>query len=73
MGHQEHRCGSRYMLIAAQGTTLLKVKSAATLVEMETSYAGNAMLVGHTKLNNPMKGFIVSLRWAAIVSHSSHS
>lgn len=73
MGRQEHKCGSRYMLIAAQGTTLLKVKSAATLVEMETSYAGNAMLVEHTKLNNLIKGFIVSLRWEAIVSHSSHS
>ena len=60
--HLQHKCSSRYMLIVAQGTTLLKVKSAATLVETETSYAGNAMLVGHMKFNNPMKGFIVSLR-----------
>ena len=58
------------MLIAVQGTTLLKAKSAATLVEMETSYAGNAMLAGRTKLKNPMKGFIGSLRWATIVPYS---
>jgi hypothetical protein len=58
------------MLIAAQGTTLLKAKSAATLVDMETSYAGNAMLAGRTRLKNPMKGFMVSLRWATIVSYS---
>jgi hypothetical protein len=64
MGRQEHKCGSRYTLIAARGTTLLKAKSVATLVEMETSSVGNAMLVGHMKLNNLMKGFIVSLRWA---------
>ena len=28
------------------------------------------MLVGHTKLKNPMMGFIVSLRWATIVCRS---
>jgi len=58
------------VLIAAQGTTLFKAKSAATLVSMETSYAGNAMLAGHTKLKNLMKDFIVFLRWAMIVPHS---
>jgi hypothetical protein len=58
------------MLIVAQGTTLFKAKSAATLVSMEISYAGNAMLAGHTKLKNLMKDFIVSLGWAMIVSHS---
>ena len=37
---------------------------------METSCAGNAMLVGHMNLKNPMKGFIVSLRWVMIVCRS---
>jgi CO/xanthine dehydrogenase FAD-binding subunit len=70
MGHQDLKCSSRYMLIVAQGTTLFKAKSAATLVSMETNYAGNAMLAGHTKLKNLMKDFIVSLRWVMIASHS---
>ena len=66
MGHQEYKCGSRYMLIAAHQTTLLKVKSAATLGGKETSFAGNVMLVGHMKWKNLMKDFIVCLRWAMI-------
>jgi CO/xanthine dehydrogenase FAD-binding subunit len=70
MGRQEYKHGSRYTLIAAQGTILLKAKSVATSVETETSYAGNAMLAGRTKLKNLMKAFMVSLRWAVIVSHS---
>jgi hypothetical protein len=51
-----------------QGITLLRVTSAATSVEMETTHAGNVWLVGHNKSKKLTLGFIVSLRWAKIFS-----
>jgi len=52
------------MSTAIQGITLLRVRSVATLVGMETTHAGNALLVGHNKSKKLTLGFIVSLRCA---------
>jgi hypothetical protein len=66
MASQEHKYASRFTLIAAQGIILLRARSAATLVEMETAYAGNAMLVGRMKLKKVMMGFMISLKCGII-------
>lgn len=57
MEHQGNKYGSRCMQTVAQGTTLHKVRSVATLVEMEIFPAGNVLLVGHKKLNKLTSGF----------------
>lgn len=53
----------------AQGTTLLKVNYAATLAEMETIRAENALLAGHNKLKKVILGFMLFSRWAIVFRH----
>lgn len=70
MGRREHKSGSSSMLTPLQEIILFRVKSAATSVEMETVYAGSALPVGRNKIKKVTLGFMVSLRWAIIFSHS---
>jgi hypothetical protein len=62
MAHQEHKCGSRSTQTLGQEITPLRAKSAATLVEMETTHAGNVSLAGRNKIKKLILGFIASLR-----------
>ena len=64
MARQECKCDSRFMSTVIPGITLLRVRSVATSVEMETTHAGNASLVGHNKSKKLTLGFIVSSRCA---------
>lgn len=67
MAPQECKFGSRFTLIVGRETTLLKAKSAGTLVGMETIHAENVLLGGHINLKKLTMGFIVCLRWAIII------
>jgi hypothetical protein len=60
MASQEHKYASRFTLTVAQGITLLRARSVAISVEMETTYAGNVMSVGRMKLKKVMMGFMIS-------------
>jgi hypothetical protein len=62
MARQEHKCGSRSTQTLAQEIILLRAKSVATLVEMETTHAGNVWLAGRNMIKKLISGFIASSR-----------
>ena len=61
------------MSTAVQEIILRKARSAATLVERETTPVENAMLAARSNIKKQLLGFIAYSRWVATVSHHSNS